>query len=71
MSKEESNGNSGCGCFLLLIIFFIVIPECDNKNGRIKSLEKKVEQLEKKNAPVEQPEKPLGEKKGTEQCLRS
>jgi exonuclease VII small subunit len=37
---------------------------CDKQNKKMKILEKKVEQLEKKNIPAEQPEKPW--KKGNE-----
>jgi hypothetical protein len=64
MSKEDSNGNSGCGCLLLIILFLFIIPMCDKQNKKMKILEKKVEQLEKKNIPAEQPEKPW--KKGNE-----
>jgi hypothetical protein len=63
MSEEDDSGNSGCGCLLLIIFFFFVIPECDKQNKKIKTLEKKVQQIEG-HVPAEQPVKPW--KKGTE-----
>ena len=67
MSKEDSDGKSGCcGCllFIIFIVFFIlVLIECGKQNKKIEALEKKVQQIEG-HVPAEQPVKPW--KKGTE-----